>query len=63
VGPTVYLSCYDVINEQKSKAFMATYAAVIAQSKASSLYFLSHPLESRWMQGWPFATFFAHCPR
>ena len=34
----VYLSYYDVINEQKIKSFMAVCANIIEQTKANQLY-------------------------
>lgn len=40
MGPIVYLSYYDVINEQKAKSLMEACANTIAQTKPSQLYFL-----------------------
>ena len=40
MGTTVYLSYYDTINEQKTKAFMEACANAIAQTAPSQLYFL-----------------------
>ena len=40
MGQTVYISYYDVINDQKAKALMALCANVIAQQSPDRLYFL-----------------------
>lgn len=37
---TAYISYYDVINELKTKSFMEACAQVLAQTKATQLYFL-----------------------
>jgi ATP-dependent protease ClpP protease subunit len=40
MAQTVYISYYDVINDQKTKAVMAVCANVIAQQNPDRLYFL-----------------------
>ncbi len=40
MSATVYVSYYDVINEQKAKAFMQACAQIVPQDKPAQLYFL-----------------------